>query len=306
MAVLLGIMLATLGADTVSTVGRGEIAIRDPFVLADEATGTYYLYGTRPDWGETPFLMYTSRDLETFEGPFSIFPVPEGFWAVRDFWAPEVHLWKGRYHLFASFADKDRKHRATHICVSDSPKGPFVPLGDKPQTPEEWLCLDGTLFVDDAGNPWMVFCHEWVQVTDGEMSAVPLSEDLSKAVGEPMLLFKASEAPWVASKKDKVTDGPFLHRSKTGALLMIWSSFGEDGKYKVGLARSVSGKLEGPWEQQAEPIFEGCGGHGMLFRIFDGQLTLSLHAPNTKPSRPTFFAVEDLGDTLRLVQGNEK
>ncbi len=306
MALSIGLLMLLATGDAAGSGGgaisREEIAIRDPFILPVKEEGVYYMYGTNPAPGTKPFLCYRSKDLETWEGPLPVFAPPEGFWAQRDFWAPEVHRWEGRYYMFATFARENNAARATHICAADSPRGPFVPIGDAPQTPTDWLCLDGTLFVDDDDNPWMVFCHEWLQITDGAMKAVRLSRDLARAQGEPILLFHASEAPWVAAKKDKVTDGPWLHRSRTGRLLMLWSSFGDDGKYKVGLARSRSGKIEGPWEQQAEPVFEGCGGHPMLFRTFDGRLMMSLHAPNRHPSRPTFFPMADDGDTLRIIQ----
>ena len=50
-----------------------------------------------------------------------------------------------------------------------------------------------------------------------------------------------------------VTDGPEFFRTKTGRLLMLWSSyeknsFGRDG-YVETVARSKSGELKGPWEQ---------------------------------------------------------
>jgi len=275
-----------------------DIAVRDPFVLPMKKDGLYYLYGTCPTFGQKPFLCYTSKDLNTWSGPISILDLPENFWANRDYWAPEVHPWKGRYYLFATYAAHEGKIRRTHICAADSPLGPFRPIGDRPQTPAGWMCLDGTLFVDDEGAPWMVFCHEWVQVQNGEICAVRLSDDLSKAEGEPKLLFKASAAPWVRDKKDKITDGPFLHRSGSGKLLMVWSSFGKDNQYKVGLARSTSGKLEGPWEQQAKPLYESDGGHAMLFKTFDGQLMMALHTPNHHPSRPVFIPIRDNGDTL--------
>lgn len=43
---------------------------------------------------------------------------------------------------------------------SDSLLGPFVPHGGKELTPEEWECLDGTLYVSPDGKPYLVFCHE--------------------------------------------------------------------------------------------------------------------------------------------------
>ena len=79
-----------------------------------------------------------------------------------------------------------------------------------------------------------------------------LAEDLTRADEPPITLFKGSDAPWIRPiGKDKasyVTDGPFLYRSHTGALLMLWSSVGA-GDYTLGLARSTSGAITGPWTQ---------------------------------------------------------
>lgn len=177
--------------------------------------------------------------------------------------------------MFASFK-ADGLCRGTQVLVADSPLGPFRPHSAGPLTPRDWECLDGTLFVDEAGAPWMVFCHEWVQVHDGEMCAMRLAADLSQAIGEPLLLFRASEAPW-GVKPEKigyVTDGPFLHRARNGALLMLWASFGAGG-YAQGVARSTSGHISGPWVQEPEPLYAQDGGHGMLFRAFDGRLMLT-------------------------------
>src|SRR6185295_7855253 len=103
--------------------------------------------------------------------------------------------------------------------------------------------------------PWMVFCHEWVQIEDGTMDAIPLAKDLSKPIGEPVKLFRASEAAWVRPVKPGqfITDGPCLHRLSNGTLLMLWSSAGSNG-YTVGIARSQSGTIAGPWKQDPKPL----------------------------------------------------
>jgi len=41
----------------------------------------------------------------------------------------------------------------------------------------------------------MVYAHEWIQVIDGTMEAIRLKDDLSDSIGEPIHLFKASDAP---------------------------------------------------------------------------------------------------------------
>ncbi len=160
------------------------------------------------------------------------------------------------------------------------------------------------------GAPWLVFCHEWVQIGDGGMCALRLTTDLKAASDDPITLFHASAAPWAARFENRdvgqlgygiVTDGPFLFRAQDGALLMLWSSLGKEG-YAMGVARAASGRVTGPWEQQAEPVFAKDGGHGMLFRTFDGRLMMTLHCPNRTPDeRPVFLPVEETGATLRRV-----
>jgi len=278
---------------------KEDIQLRDPFVLPVEETGEYYLYGSTDKniWRgpATGFDTYRSKDLESWEGPFPAFRPGPDFWSDTQYWASEVHRYQGRYYMFATFK-AEGVCRGTQILVSDDPAGPFVPHSDGPVTPRDWECLDGTLYVDRSGRPWMVFCHEWVQVKDGEICAVPLTPSLDRADGEPVTLFSASQAPWVDPIREGdvyVTDGPFLYTCEDGALLMLWSSF-KGGKYAQGIARSTTGDVTGPWVQENEPLYESDGGHGMMFRAFDGRLFLALHTPNKTPDeRPVFIELRE-------------
>lgn len=278
------------------------VHIRDPFVLADPSDGTYYMYGTTRGDG---FDVFSSRDLKTWQGPRAIFRRTPDFWGDQCFWAAECHVYKGKYYLFATVRGAADSLLGTAVFVADSPKGPFREHSKGRLTPRTWQALDGTLYVDGKGNPWMVFCHEWTQLGDGTVEAVRLSRDLKKTVGKPATLFRASSAPWVRphTPGNYVTDGPFLYRNRKGELLMLWSSFGDRG-YAIGVARSQSGEVAGPWLQMPEALFARDGGHGMLFRTFDGELLLSIHRPNVPPDeRPRFFRVEEKADgSLCLVE----
>ena len=283
------------------SLSLAEIPIRDPFVFPDADGGVYYLFGTTdPNPWDGPgvgFDCYRSRDLKLWKGPFPAFRPPLDFWATKQFWAPEVHRFGGRYYMFASFKSPDRT-RGTQILAADRPEGPYALWSDGPVTPADWECLDGTLHVDGQGAPWSVFCHEWLQVHDGTICAERLSSDLREALGEPILLFHASSAPWVremdgvtpaaGKPMNYVTDGPFLFRLAGGSLLMLWSSTGAEG-YAVGIARSSSGNLLGPWVHELEPLWKKDGGHGMIFRTFAGELFLSLHQPNESPKERAVF-----------------
>jgi hypothetical protein len=287
-----------------------DIQMRDPFVLPLPTEGRYLLFGSTDKniWSGpgTGFDCYSSRDLENWEGPIPAFRPPPNFWANTQFWAPECHPWQGRYYLLASFARNERG-RGTQILAADRPEGPYRVHSDGPVTPRDWECLDGTLHRDEHGKPWMVFCHEWVQVEDGEMCALPLSDDLRRAAGAPLLLFRASAAAWVrpmegqGRQNSRVTDGPFMHHLADGRLLMLWSSCGYEG-YAMGYAVSDSGVIQGPWRQSPRAIYGKDGGHGMLFRDFSGRLRMTLHHPNNSPQeRPMWLQVVERDGGLALA-----
>ncbi|MDR1012183.1 MAG: glycoside hydrolase family 43 protein [Opitutaceae bacterium] len=313
-------LAANAFAASPETVRLADVRLRDCCVLADAKTQTYYLVsstGRRGPDKRPAVVQYTSKDLVNWTGPRVVFEIPEGFWAQKGIWAPELHAYHGKYYLFLTF-DTDtalceqwrdwlpRVKRGSQVLVADSPEGPFRAFGGRPDQstlPPDMMTLDGTLWVED-GVPHMVFCHEWVQIKDGTVECVRLTEDLSATVGEPVRLFNGSDAAW--SKKSAtygchVTDGPWLHRTASGKLLMLWSTGGAKG-YTTGYAVSDSGKLAGPWRQEPSPLFGDDGGHAMMFRRFgDGKLMMILHTPNkTRLERAVIFEIEEEGDSLRV------
>lgn len=275
-----------------------DIRIRDPFFLKEN--GEYYLYGTTDvnTWegnGEG-FDCYRSKDLKLFQGPYPVFRAPQNFWADRNFWAPEVWKYRGRYYMIASFKAEGRC-RGVQVLISDDPRGPFVPVTDGPVTPTDWECLDGTLCFEDDG-VYMVFCHEWIQTGDGCICAAKMSGDLTKLTGEPEVLFHASEAEWPVIHREFdsegfVTDGPFLFRDENSRLHMIWSSYGEKG-YAVGISHAQKGVI-GKWNHERNTVLEKEGGHGMIFEGPEGRTLLVVHTPNTwLKERVKLYSVEKL------------
>lgn len=254
-----------------------NIYIRDPFILKEGEK--YYLYGTTDPqaWQGSAdgFKVYVSDDLKHFKEKV-VFENDGAFWADENYWAPEVHKYRGKYYMFASFFKKGNRRRS-HILVCDKPDGRFVPL-DEPLTPSDWDCLDATFF-EDGGKLYTVFCHEWLQVKDGEICLAELDENF-KIKGDIKVLFRASEAKWtrpIGEKSDcYVTDGPFIRRLKSGKLLMLWSSFSESG-YAMGMA--IADHIEGKWRHIEEPLIKCDGGHGMIFED-DGRLFVTYHKPN--------------------------
>ncbi|RRA49052.1 glycoside hydrolase family 43 protein [Acidipila sp. EB88] len=305
--------------------------LHDPFILADQASKTYFLYTSNVPalTGEKRrgTMAYESKDLQHWSKPVVVFTPPDTFWAHDGAWAPEVHAYHGRWYLFTTLHNEANPipqaapvghatyMRGTIIAVAQSPAGPFLPLKqDGPVPPADFMTLDGTLYIDHTQKPWMVYAHEWLQKGDGTMEAVPLTPDLSGASGPPIHLFKGSDAPWLnaeivpsARSSVYITDGPELFRTKDNHLLMLWSSYEHahdvtdaGSSYVETVARSRSGEIQGPWEQ-LEPLVRGDSGHGMLFHTFDGRLMLVLHHP-FRNARGKIFEVSDRGDHLAIVR----
>ena len=274
--------------------------LRDPYVIVKN--GVYYAYGT--GWH---CYKNTSGNPE---GPWKDLGVVA---SVRNsdtdggsHWAPEVHEYKGNYYMFTTYYNSVTNHRGCIILKSDSPEGPFVEITNGHVTPADWDAIDGTLYVDPDGRPWMVFVHEWTCMPGGigSFAAAMLSEDLTHFISEPFELFKANEPSWAVMG---VTDGCFLYTTKEGNLLMLWSNFDAHG-YTLAIARSENGRLDGKWIHEEKPFYSKSmtgtydGGHGMIFTAPDGQMYISFHSPNTpvgdRKETPVFLAVREENGTL--------
>ncbi|MCF3108740.1 glycoside hydrolase family 43 protein [Niabella sp. CC-SYL272] len=263
-------------------IATSAMRLRDPFILYDRRSGKYYTYvNNRPS-----IKAYRSSDLEQWEPVGNVFTADTSFWGKQDFWAPDCYYYQGKYYLFVTFSGSNRM-RGTSVLVADAPDQQFRPLVNAPVTPAHWMCLDASLYIDKDDTPWILFSREWLEVTDGEIYAQQMSRNLKNAAGEPVLLFRASEAPWVKAiysrelnKKGMITDAPFIHRVNKDKLVMLWSSFDKNGRYAMGAAYAPSGKVTGPWIQSDTALNNDDGGHGMLFYDKARQLKISYHAPN--------------------------
>lgn len=306
-----------------TTAPLDSLTISDPFILADDATGMYYLTGSGGN-------LWKSADLKTWEGPYNYIGIDTTSWIGSQpmVWAPELHKYKDRYYCIATFTNTqlivdtvpgryDVQRRSPHILVSDKPEGPYYPISNSPYLPEKWSTLDGTIWVED-GKPYLVFCHDWMQVVDGVIKYIELAPDLSASVGEPVTMFKASDAPWPREMRSigeltygmsldgYVTDGPFLFRTGSNRLGMLWSSW-SDNRYAQGVAYSVSGKLCGPWIQADKPLNPDNSGHAMLFRTFDGKIIIVMHSQsldteNPGPRKPVLFEADLSGNELKIMK----
>ena len=295
-----------------TNVPTDSIRLSDPFILADQRTHTYYMTGTGG-------LLWQSKDLKHWDGPTQVAQPDPTSWMGPNpqIWAAEIHAYKGKYYYFATFTNRALKidadkggtleRRAVHVLVSDQPAGPYRPMRDETYLPANKSTLDGTFWLENK-QPYLLYCHEWVQNQDGTVEKIALKPDLSGTTGPSQVLFRASASPWSRenprtgpARPNKVTDGPWVFRTKTGKLGMLWTSWIYD-VYTQGVAYSASGTLAGPWTQEPTPITPPNYGHGMLFRTFEGQDLLVLHSHADHGGDyhrvPHFFEADLSGDKL--------
>lgn len=272
--------------------------LRDPCILLDN--GVYYAYGT----GWVCYMNTSGRLDGEWTSLGRVVSVPED--AGDCYWAPEVHKYNGLYYMFTTYKSKETGHRGCTVLRSDNPQGPFFEISDGHVTPADWDAIDGTLYIDKEGAPWMVFVHEWTSTDDGvgRMAAAKMSDDLTRFITEPIELFRADDPSW---SRNNVTDGCWMYRCENGELLMIWSNWDPYG-YCVGIARSDNGEIDGNWTQDDELLYsksmtgEYDGGHGMIFTSINGQMYLSIHSPNNagdgRKETPVFIAICEKNGTL--------
>jgi arabinan endo-1,5-alpha-L-arabinosidase len=308
------------GFRTIQTVATGDIHMRDPFVFPYAKDGKYYLFGTTFADGcgdkDPLFEVYESSDLHTWTGPYAAFQPPKGFWGMRHYWAPEVFEVDGKFYMFASFKGGIGENRGTAILAADHPGGPYRVHSDGAVTLPGSECLDGTYYEDDEGQRWIVYCHEWTELYEGRIEALRLTKDLKISFGEPVTILNAAERPWIRlfgdpriEKTGYLTDAPFLYQARNGELLLLWSSYSVPGYgdtglggYTVAVARSTSGRMEGPWTHDEQLLMDRNAGHSSLFRDFGGKLMICTHYPDTPhgQERPLFLPVEETANGLAL------
>lgn len=292
-------------------VPTAEIWMSDPAILADPATQMYYMTGTGG-------RQWRSKDMQTWDGPYDIIAPDTSSWMGSRpmVWAAEPYLIDGKYYFFGTFTNNNTiiaenhngkiPRRAVHIFVSDKAEGPFQPIGTANYVNETVPTLDATYFCDNDGKKYLLYCEEWLINDNGTIEIVELTDDLSAPAGEAKVLFHAFDAPWNLKADgvthDQVTDGPFCFRTATGTLGIFWTSW-HAGIYTTGVAYSTSGKIEGPWVQEPDPILPDDYGHAMMFQDLSGKWLISVHSTKNLEQggmerHPHIFDVDLSGDKL--------
>lgn len=272
-----------------------DIYIVDPFILADEDSMTYYLYGTRYN----KYLhVFTSEDMLVWEKQAPCFDAnavecvgEDGFWGDEDvLWAPEVFRYEGAYYMFVTTQDADQ-YRRVIVLRAESPVGPFYEWSEGGVTPEGHMGLDGTFYMED-GVPYMIYSHEWdckgcdSNNQTGKIAYIPLTADLKAAAGESKQWFKGNVNVTIdAIHKNALAEGPYVY-TNGGKHYLLWSTV-VDNYTTYTAVYSEFDKLGDTIGllKSSNVLYGDDGGHSMSFTDFDGTDLLVLHTPNKNRSQ---------------------
>ncbi|MBE6653041.1 MAG: hypothetical protein E7610_06470 [Ruminococcaceae bacterium] len=191
----------------------------DPGVLYHD--GTYYLYSTNYVSGQKGYPVYTSPDLVNWE--FAGMCTGE-LWSTNYYWAPEVVEKDGKFYMIAT------NNVSLGIAVSDSPLGPFEPMGDLLLE----QAIDGNFFFDNG----KIYLY-YVNVKEGEPYGIfgcELTEDLSSIKpGTTTLLLQYTD-PWEAT----TVEAPEMIKHNGVYYLTYSGNTYTSEKYAIGYATSDS------------------------------------------------------------------
>lgn len=309
--------LRTVDGMPARTVSIDSMELRDPFIILDKDEHVYYMTGTGGS-------VWTSKNLRQWSGPYNVLQLDTTMWMGSNptIWAPEIHKFNNKYYYMATFtrpdviidkvAGRDIPRRSCQLFVADRIQGPYKPIiAERPLLRADQPSLDATFCSDELGAGYIIYSHEWIQNWDGTVQIIRLTDDFSKQMGEPFVMFTASQNSWssgVDSLGNKsfcpVMDGPFLFDTEGGELGILFSTY-IDGEYAVGVAYSRKGYgLNGPWEIEPEPLLRDNNGHPMMFNDFDGTLVMAVHKDtvinNRRTSVPRLIEMDNQFDKLKI------
>ncbi|WP_336724717.1 family 43 glycosylhydrolase [Cellulosimicrobium cellulans] len=228
----------------------------DPDILLVD--GVYHAYATNHQGQNVQHR--TSTDLVTWSAPADVAP-DLGAWVSesctfapggatdRCVWAPEVSAVEGGYALYYTARDATSPRQCLGVALSDTPDGPFVPVGDDPivcpngeaGTEDLGGAIDAATFVD--GDQLYLLWKADGNCCTGKTAIIfaqPLSPDGATLTGPPVELIRVDKA-----YEGRVVEGPtLLERDGTYYLFYSANDFGGGG-YRTSYATASS--LAGPW-----------------------------------------------------------
>lgn len=263
----------------------------DPGVFWDPKTSLWWAAATGcASASGNCFAQRVSTDLARWSEPVGyIFPTMPSWSDGSTAWAPEIHITNaGTYNAY--FATRNKQGTlVVGVAVAKQAAGPFEDVLGAPfiQAPSGscFGVIDPTFFRDHTGTQWVVFKE------DGNSCGKP-TNIYAAMVDETGTIFKSG---WVlmisndpSSWEGGCTEAPWVMRNETtGDLFLFYSgSYFNVPSYSIGVARSTSGSMLGPWvKYENNPIIRSAPGAGTPgSKLHYGPGHCSVVVPRDSPS----------------------
>lgn len=130
------LIISTTQSQSVQISNPLDIKFGDPYIIYDDDTDRYYMYGT--GGVDKGFVAYSSDDLVKWHSEGQVYSaLQEKGWGIKDFWAPEVYKINGKFYMFYSAhwkvnPNNEYENYKIGVAVSNSPTGPFIDMTGEP------------------------------------------------------------------------------------------------------------------------------------------------------------------------------
>lgn len=266
--------------------------IGDPQIILHN--GMYYCYATSSSEG---FLVWESRDLTNWsEGKLCFRAIDS--WGKSHFWAPEVIFHNGKFIMHYTAMSRTLNSLRIGVAVADNPMGPFRDVHNAPMFDFGYAAIDGSALTCDEGN-FLYFSRDCSEnIVDGvktsQIYCVRLNDDLTKTVGEPVLMTTPEHD---FERKSLSMDEPHLWNEgpcvikRSGEYIMNYSAnCYATNDYAICVATAPHPM--GPWKKSSNNPVLSCredlfgAGHNAFFTAIDGRLMTAFHI-QTDPAHPS-------------------
>ncbi|SEL60850.1 Glycosyl hydrolases family 43 [Parapedobacter koreensis] len=197
-----------------------DVAFGDPYVIYDDATDRYYMYGTGGG-AKNGFAVYSAVDLANWKNEGQVYDASnENGWSDSTaawggaYWAPEVYAHKDKFYMFYSAQWKDNPGKELEnfrigVAVADKPTGPFIDLQNHPIFDPGYPIIDANVYFAEDGKLYLYYsrcCYkhpvesevaDWArnkgwfeEIEESWVYGVELKPDFSGVIGEPVLLLR--------------------------------------------------------------------------------------------------------------------
>jgi len=262
--------------ETPPMAARINPMLADPTIF--EHNGTYYLYGTKnnPNIAGEGFLVYTSTDMENWEGPAGAhdgfaFKKGDGYGATG-FWAPQIFEYNGKFYMAYTANEQ------IAFAESSSPLGPFTNAGNA--LPSDGKQIDPYVFFDNG----RIYLYHVKLANGNRIFVAEMESDLSAIKTSTLTECIHATKPWENTENLSwgVTEGPTVLKDGSTYYMLYSANDFRNKEYAVGYA--TADNPFGPWDKENNSPFisrqllgyPGTG-HGDVFYDASGSMHYVFH-----------------------------